>query len=381
MENFFYGQKILTIVCFVLFLLTFFIQLFFYLYYFRKAFLKKESIYSKKRSVKDPVSVIICARNEAENLKKNLPLILEQDYKNYEVIVVDDRSEDETEEYLKEIATKYSHLRVSKVKIDPKFTHGKKLALMLGIKASAHEWLLLTDADCFPASKNWLSHMQKNFNKNTEIVIGYGGYIREPGLLNLIIRFETVYTAMSYFGMAQAGWPYMGVGRNLAYRKSLFFKNKGFATHTSLKSGDDDLFVNETANHNNIAIEMHPDSFTWSVSKKSFLDWYRQRKRHLTSGLRYKPGSKNRLIFEYLSRMIFLVTFIILLVKSSFPYLVIGLLLFLYLIKGIIFKIVFTRLNERYLFIPSLVLEPIIPLFYSFLHFRNFIERNRTPWK
>ncbi len=363
-----------------LFMLMFFIQLYYYLRYYRKAFLKKSSIYGKAEIPHEPVSIIICARNEAPNLEKNLPLILEQDYPGFDVIVVNDRSEDETAELLKRLSTKYPHLHVSEVRNNPVFTHGKKLALTLGIKASANEWLLLTDADCTPDGKNWLSRMQKNFTKNKDIVLGYGGYKKEKGILNLLIRFETVFIAMQYYGMALAGKPYMGVGRNLAYRKTVFFKNKGFATHSNLYSGDDDLFVNETSNSSNVAVEMHPESFTWSDSEKTFKNWFIQKKRHLSTGPRYSFKSKSRLILDNVSRTLFIACFIYLLI--TFPYREYVLIIFgiLLLLKGIVYKIVFTRLNEGILFLPSLVLESLIPLFYSYLHFINLIERKRRRW-
>ena len=252
---------------------------------------------------------------------------------------------------------------------------------MLGIKASANEWLLLTDADCIPASKDWLSLMQRNFGQKTEIVLGYGGYKKEPGLLNLIIRFETAFTALFYLGLAKAGKPYMGVGRNLAYRKSLFYKNNGFASHTGLASGDDDLFINETATSENTVIEMHPDSFTWSSAEKRFVDWYRQKKRHLTTGSRYKTGSKYRLIIENISRIFLLISFVILLSKHTLVnFILIAFVSFL-IYKLFVFKIFFSRLNEKYLFLPSLILESLIPYFYSFLHYRNFIDMSQNKWK
>lgn len=381
LENFYYEQGTLVSIFFLFFVLSFLIQLYYYAFYYRKAILKKSEIISKNQNQEVPVSVIICARNEAENLKKNLPLILEQDYDDFQVIVIDDRSQDDTEIILNEFATKYPHLVVSHVKNDPKFTHGKKLALLLGIKASSNEWLLMTDADCCPASNKWLYQMQKNFNKDTEIVLGYGGYKKEPGLLNFIVRFETAFNAMVYFGMARAGKPYMGVGRNLAYRKSLFFRNNGFATHTGLSSGDDDLFINETAHKGNTAIEMHPDSFTWSESEKKFIHWIRQKKRHLSTASRYSPGSKFRLIFENLSRVILLISFIVLVAESSLVLFSLVSFLLLYAFKTIIYKIVFTRLNERYLYLPAVIIEPVIPVFYGFLHLGNFIERNRAKWR
>lgn len=380
MEKFISGLETPVIISSAIFILAFIIQFYFYSFYLIRAVFKKRKKVLQEFNNEDPVSIIICARNEAENLKKNLPLFLEQDYKNFEVIVVDDRSEDETGEVLRSMCTKYPRLRVSSVRNDPKFTHGKKLALMLGIKASVNEWLLLTDADCYPAGKNWLSVMQSNFRDSTDIVLGYGGYIKKPGLLNLIIRFETAFTALFYIGMARAGKPYMGVGRNLAYRKSLFFKNKGFATHTNLSSGDDDLFVNETANARNTAIEINPESFTWSSAEKKFSDWYWQKKRHLTTGSRYKSGSKYRLILEHTSRIILLISMIILLVEAPFAKYVLYAFSFIYLFKAIVFKIFFTRLKESYLFLPSLIIEPVIPFYYGYLHFRNYMERNRNKW-
>ncbi len=380
LEKYILGLGLHVMIIAGIFLLMFFIQLYYYLRYYRKAFFKKSSIYDKPENKQEPVSIIICARNEAVNLEKNLPLVLEQDYPDFEVIVVNDRSEDETPDILKRLAIKYPHLRISEVRNDPMFTHGKKLALTLGIKASSNEWLLMTDADCKPAGKNWLSLMQRNFTENTDLVLGYGGYKKEKGFLNLLIRFETVFTAMQYFGMATSGKAYMGVGRNLAYRKTLFFTNKGFASHSNLFSGDDDLFVNETADSSNVAVEMHPESFTWSDAKATFRDWYIQKKRHLTTGSRYTFKTKFRLILENISRVLFLAGFVAMLVIYPFP--LIPLLIFgvLLLVKGIIYKIVFTPLNESILFLPSLVIEPLLPLFYSYLHFRNLIERNRRKW-
>lgn len=363
-----------------IFLLMFLIQSYYYCCIYRKAFFKKSSIHDKVENTKLPVSIIICARNEASNLEKNLPLILEQDYPAFEVIVVNDRSEDDTKEILKRFVSMYPNLHVSEVRNDPMFTHGKKLALTLGIKASANEWLLFTDADCVPAGKNWLSLMQRNFTNEKDIVLGYGGYKKEKGLLNLLIRFETAFTAMQYFGMAAAGKPYMGVGRNLAYRKTVFFNNNGFASHSNLYSGDDDLFVNETATSSNVALEMHPGSFTWSGAEKTFKNWYLQKKRHLTTGTRYSKKTKFLLILENFSRLLFPASFIYLLFIYPLPLHIIVIFGILFLFKIIIIKIVFTRLNEDNLFLTSPIIELFLFFFLSFIHFSNLFERKRRRW-
>jgi cellulose synthase/poly-beta-1,6-N-acetylglucosamine synthase-like glycosyltransferase len=381
LKSFIADQGLTVFILLILFVISFIIQLIFYALYYRRAILGKNSSEPSDHSAGEPVSIIICARNEAENLKKNLPLILEQDYPHFEVIVVDDHSEDETEDVLAYFAAKYTRLRIAKVKNEPKFIQGKKLALMIGIKAAKNDWLLLTDADCQPAGKNWLAMMQKNFRKSTSIVLGYGAYRSKPGFLNMVIRYETAFTAMQYFGMAKAGKPYMGVGRNLAYRKSLFFSNNGFGCHTGLQSGDDDLFVNSTANGSNTAVEMNPDSFTYSDPKETFNGWYRQKQRHLTTASRYNQDSKARLIAENVSRMILLISSLALIICSPYIYIILAAYFIIVIIKSMIFSQFCNLLNERYLILPSLILEPVFPFFYSFLHASNYLKRNKTVWK
>jgi len=283
----------------IIWTLAVFIQLFYYVFFYMR--LSKKI--SKDETFLPPVSVVICARNEEENLKKFLPLILEQDYPDYEVIVVNDASVDDTDIVLKSFTSKYPHLRVTTIKKDEKFTHNKKLALTVGIKAAKNEILLLTDADCYPVDKNWIKSMVSSYKPHTDIVLGYGGYEKNKGLLNKIIRFDALTIAMQYFSFALAGIPYMGVGRNLSYKKSLFFSNKGFANHLHLNSGDDDLFVNETANKKNVSVNL--DAHTRSVPRKSFASWIIQKKRHQLTFYKYKLKHKFLIVLEPLSRWIF----------------------------------------------------------------------------
>ena len=217
-----YQILILLVVCWF-FLFT---QIFYNLYFFRKLI-----IYKKRKSNYIPnVSIIICAKNEYDNLKKNLKTILNQDYINYEVIVVNDQSNDNTKDLLNEYEKTYFRLKV--VNIDDNVNHiiGKKFALTLGIKSAKYDHLLLTDADCFVDSNKWISSITRNF-VSSDIVLGYGAYKKEKGLLNKLIRFDTYTIAIQYFSYALRSLTYMGVGRNLAYKKSVFFNNKGFASH------------------------------------------------------------------------------------------------------------------------------------------------------
>lgn len=236
---------------------------------------------------KPSVSVIICARNEAENLKKFLPIILNQEYPDYEVVIVDDNSSDKTYEILLQFQKKYPILHI--VNIREKKHYGKKTALELGIQKSTHELLLLTDADCYPTSHFWIDRMQAEMRGNIEIGLGFSPYKKSYGFLNAFIRFETVIAAIQYFSFALFGQPYMGVGRNLIYRKSLFKRQGGFKSHEHIASGDDDLFINASASFSNIKVILDSQTFVYSIPKSSWLKFYYQKSRHLTTGKKYKP--------------------------------------------------------------------------------------------
>ena len=287
------------------------IQLLFYLFTFIKI-----SLYRQKEGAvnQQPVSVIICAKNEINNLRRHLPLWMEQDYPDFEVIVVNDCSWDETEEFLKEEKKKYPGLKVVTIPEQDKYRHGKKFAVVLGIKAAKNEILLFSDADCRPAGNNWIGLMQGSYAAGTEIVLGYGAVTREKGFLNRLIRFDTFQVAMQYFSFALSGNAYMGVGRNLSYKKELFFRNKGFARHNHLFSGDDDLFVNENSNTRNTEVQINPGSFTFTEGKKTFGDWMKQKARHGTTSGYYKSKHKFQLALLGLSNFFFFLLLITLLI-------------------------------------------------------------------
>ncbi|MEJ7691759.1 glycosyltransferase, partial [Daejeonella sp.] len=215
----------LYIIVLIAFQICFLIQLYYTIVIHRK--LATYKIDEPDTFDESPVSIIICARNEIENLKKNLGSFLQQDHPDFEVVVVNDCSNDGTDWYLRDLSAEHKNLKVVTISEHPRFKHGKKFAVTMGIKASKNENMIFTDADCRPASNRWLSRMQRLFNNNTDIVLGYSPYESSGGLLNKIIRFETFSTALNYISFALEGMPYMGVGRNLAYKKSLFFKGKG----------------------------------------------------------------------------------------------------------------------------------------------------------
>jgi biofilm PGA synthesis N-glycosyltransferase PgaC len=369
--------EIIKLALFGLFLITAVVQIIHYVFVYIRVPLYKRAPQLKKF----PVSVIICARNEAENLRTNLPAVLNQKHKDYEVIVVNDCSTDETDEVLMDYMTKYKNLRTTSITPDKKFTHGKKLAITVGIKAAKNEWLVFTDADCHPVSDQWLNRMQENFTDRTDIVLGYGGYASCKGLLNTYIRFDTLIIALQYLSFAIAGIPYMGVGRNLAYRKSLFFKNKGFASHYDLLSGDDDLFVNETATNENTAVEFHPESHILSIPKLTWIEWKKQKKRHLTTSSRYKSKHYFWLGLEPVTRLLFYITLAYVLCLNIFSIVALSVAGFRSLLQLIIIKLTMKRLKERDLLLWTVVFD-LMTLFINFnIYLSTLFRSKKSRWK
>lgn len=293
----------------------------------------------------EPISVIVCARNEAENLKKYLPSIFEQDYPNFEVIVVNDRSWDGTADLLEELEKKYTNLKVVQVKEGDKFIAGKKFAVTMGIKAASYEWLVFTDADCEPTSTHWLKGMQQPADNNVHILLGYSPYFKKRSLLNVLIRFETFFTAVNYLSFALKGMPYMGVGRNMAYQKSLFFKNKGFAAHMHIPSGDDDLFVNANATPSNTVIQIHKEAQVWSEPKTSFFAYLRQKKRHIGAGSFYKPKHKFILSTQIAVQFFFYALVITLACFPHTHFIAIGVFLLSLIVRCFVYPKLLRRLN------------------------------------
>ena len=265
---------------------------------------------------KPGVSVVLCARNEGYNLRPYIQSLLTQDYPLYEVIIVNDGSEDDTQTVIDEYAALDKRVKTTFVPIGARMRSTKKLGLTLAAKAAQYDYLLLTDADCRPES---ISSMMEGFNKGEriEVVLGYGAYFSEDSLLNEVIQYDTLFNGVHYLGAAATGKPYMGVGRNLAYRKETFFEHGGFSDLMTEGAGDDDLFVNKVATKHNTAIVCTPESVTWSVPKRTWKSWLQQKRRHLSVSGAYNTRSKGHLMREPLARGVFYLLFVVLMVIGS----------------------------------------------------------------
>jgi glycosyltransferase involved in cell wall biosynthesis len=353
------------------------VQLFYYLYFFsRLAFYREKA---KETNHEHPISVVVCARDEADNLTRNLPGVLVQDYKTtHEIVLVNDNSTDEGRYVIEEFQKSFKNINHIQLTQEAKMISGKKFPLSIGIKSAKHEIVLLTDADCVPASEFWMQKMQDAYEENTEIVLGYGAYHKKSGLINKLIRFETFHTALQYLSYALAGTPYMGVGRNLSYKKDVFLRNKGFSSINHIPSGDDDLFINQVANKYNTTIVIDPDAHTLSEPKKTWSDWMTQKYRHYTTSKYYKPLHKFLLgLYSFSLFMVYpLLVASMLLFNWWLPLAVFGLRL---IVQGIIFHKAMKKLNEADLWAGYLLLD-IWTFFYYIFTLPAIWKAPRKNW-
>jgi glycosyltransferase involved in cell wall biosynthesis len=365
-------------------LVMFGIQLYYYCYHYA-SILK----YRKKQrkgivpfvSQLPPVSVIICAKNESDNLRRYLPSILEQDYPCFEVIVVNDGSTDETADLLQEMSGRYPNLYRTFVPDTANIRSTKKLGLTLGIKAAKFDVLLFTDADCKPAGKNWIAEMARNFTQGTEFVLGYGAYMHEKGFMSRLISYDTLFIGIQSLGYALTGHPYMGVGRNMGYRKETFIRLKGFARSLNIQSGDDDLFVNGNANEYNTRVEISADSVTWSIPKATFKAWYRQKERHLSTSAFYTANSLMRIGTEVLSRALFyLLTCAIVILSPWVAGIAAGVILLIrFGVQCLVINKISKQLDERRFVTSLLLFDILLPVMN--LYIKIFSKKTIYKWK
>jgi glycosyltransferase involved in cell wall biosynthesis len=294
--------------------------------------------------------------------------------------VVNDCSYDNTENVIDEYAKIFDNLKKVTIKEDDYYKTSKKFAIMVGIKGTKYNNLLFTDADCFPANEFWLQEMAKAFVNKKEIVLGYGAYKKESGFLNTLIRFDSFVIALNYLSAAIKGKAYMGVGRNLGYTKDLFYKQKGFSKHYHIQSGDDDLFVNYASNSENTNISIASNAITYSIAKKTFSDWKRQKERHLTTAPFYNLSNKLKIGIGFLFQYLFYISFFALLFfKATFIFALIGFFIKL-TFQSIIFQKAGKKLNEKDLWQLAFVYEFVLLIIYPVFHLSKLLHKS-NKWK
>lgn len=287
--------------------LFFIIQLLYYLVvYARPARRAKEGVKAQEAIATPAVSIVVYAKNESANLREYLPSLLTQDYPQYEVIVINDGSTDESEDVLKTFEYEYKHLYHTYIPEEARYLSRRKLGLTVGIKAAKYDILLFTEANCFPQSDQWIRNMAAAYTPDTSMLLGYCAYGSYKGLLHKLIAYDNLLMGLQYLSPALAGHPFTGSGRNLSYRKEMFFNHKGFYNSLNLQAGDDDLFVNELATGKNTRAVITPDSITEMARMESFGIWKEMKVSRATTRRHHKGWSLRFYRMETVSFFLFL---------------------------------------------------------------------------
>ncbi len=326
-----------------------------------------------------PVSVIISNRNNSQELQHFLPMVLSQQYEKYEVVVIDDFSSDASLEVLAKHKTNFANLVIINLSKIDKVHQGKKRALQVAINHSAYNNLLFIDADCYPSSPYWISEMVSRSNEAKQIVLGYGKYKSYKGLLNRLIRFDTLTIAAQYFSWTNLGNPYMAVGRNLLYSKSMFQNNKGFEDHEHLDSGDDDLFIKQSAIATNTSVCISSKAHTISLPEKSFYKWLLQKTRHVTTAPYYSFKNKMLLSFVYFTKLAWYMLLFIAIIECQNHLSILAIVIFIRIIvqRSLLGKIA-DALNEKGLVNFVFFLEIMLLFIYPVFHVsKYFLKHNR----
>ena len=288
--------------------ILFLIQLIYYIYLYNRIHRHTHAVQCEEvhfNKEQPPISIIIYAREECANLKENLCSILDQDYPTFEVIVINDGNSDGSEDYLIQLENRYQYLYHSFIPASSRYISRKKLAITLGIRAARYDWLVLTDANCCPQSNQWLRMLARNFTPGTQVVLGYSNYTPSRAKGRRMATLCELFSAMRYLGFALGRHPYMGIGRNLAYRKELFYKNKGFSAHLNLPLGEDDLFVNRIATPTNTRVEAATESIVRITPAEQDKNWMDEKAEYAFTA-RYYHGAQRYLNgLETCSRLLF----------------------------------------------------------------------------
>jgi len=364
-----------AVLLYVLFFLLLIQLIYFWGFFARLAFRKRK----KPKAEKPPVSVILVAHNQYNDLNNNLKYFLDQDYPAFEVVVVSDNSDDDSNDLLRGCALENSHLSIVELKQNLNWFKGRKFPLSIGIKSAKHEILLLSDIRYRPSTNGWIGSMVEAYAPQTEIVLGYASFAT-PSKMNLWYRFTAFYDGLFYLSMALSGVTFKGVGKNLSYLKSLFYREKGFSSHYVINSGDDELFVNKSATRSNVAVQTNPVSKTIRTKKISFFQWLTNERNKLAIRRHFKFGHKVAISLFNTSTFLFYFLLAFLLISGYFFEFVIGAFALRFISQMTIFGIAQKKLSEKRL----LLLSPFFELLHVLIDFFIWIVllfSGKKKWK
>ena len=360
----------------VSFVLMFLIQLFYQL------LMAHFSLSGKKKD--KPVdypsfSIIVPSRNYEENLRELIPTLLEQDYPDFEVVVVDDCSYDGTEWYLNELKLQSNKLKTSRIIQETDFPNA--LAITIGIRAASKEWLIFLNPLCRVSGRDWLKSFSEELNPKSEAAFGFVNYTNSYGSMRKFIKYENFDSFILYGSARYLGLSMPITDMNVAYKREQFLSRRGFAAVLDSPFSENELYLNKISNRSN---SVYLQNKSTAVSFVGDTDWYdgmNFKKKQLLLKKKFTVGQSIFLWTNTISRLVFDISMIALLILSPWRIWVAGIWL-LKIIHELVWGIVsMKRLGEKNLFPGLLIFRSIIPLFNSIISINQLFTGQKRKWK
>ena len=329
---------------------------------------------------KKPLSLILTIRNEEENLKNNLPKILSLENIDFEMVVVDDFSQDNSYLILGLLKDRYKRLTISALNQETKFS--TKLALNIAIKATNNKWILTVPVSLAEVAAEWLDYISQATNNEKNVVIGYSTVARSKGFYNRLTRIENYFSYLKSTGYILNGIPFVYSVENVAFQKEKYFEIGGFGQKVTEHYANLELVINSFIRKKTTAVLFNKESSIRKTEVVKRADYFDLLKKSIRIESHLSSSKRVILFLIEFGKLLFLpiAAFVIVLLPELWIILA-GLMGFIFTPYLFIIKITQNRLNERKIFIPSLVYDLLMPYYKLFFrwHFNRRSRKNR--WK
>lgn len=329
---------------------------------------------------KVPLSLLFTVRNEEENLKRNLPEILKLKNADFEVIAIDDFSQDSSLSVLGVMRLEDERIYVSSLNQETR--NSVKMAQNIALKAANNDWVMALPVSVSGFSPEWLCRIGELAGGTYSFIVNYSNVAGTKGLYNRLFRVETFLQQYKSAGFYRVGLPFVYSETNVAFRKEIYFQSGGYGQKVKEAYANLELIMNSFFRKKNTYFHLQAETAVWQTVKISKDDYFELLKKSIRIESYLSFTKKMILFFDEITRLLFIPVFILVIVLLPELWIVYsvlaGLLCFLQLL---IIKIILNRLNERKLFLSSLVYDLLMPFFRVYYRW-YFKQRSRKhKWK
>jgi len=333
-----------------------------------------------QHSTAAPLSLIYTVRNEETRLKNNMAPVLSINGVDFEVIVVDDFSQDNSFQVLGMLRGRSDRLKVSTLQQETRFS--TKMAQNLALKAASFEWILTVPISYENASIEWISGISNALDFNKTVVLSYCSAQNSGGFINRIYRIENYLSFTKSVGYILNNFPFVYSEENVAFQKKKYFEIGGHGLKISEQYANLELLINFFIRKKTTSILFESVTAIKKTEDLIWNDYLDILKKSLRIEKHLSGSKKAMLAFDEITKLLFppVTVVVIILLFDLWP-LFSALLLIMFIARLVIIKIMQNRLNERKIFISSLLYDLIVPYFKLFYRWYFNNRGQKQKWK